>query len=250
MLGLAEEVGGDDRRAGGLVGDHEDLGRAGEQIDADEPEQLPLGLRDVGVPGADEQVDRLEAGQRAVDQCAERLDAADRVDGVRARGAERVERRVGHAVRSCGRRGGDPLDARHLGDEDAHQRAADQLVAAAGNVGADAADRYVAMAEQDALADLHLEVEQRRALRLREAADLGGRGVDVAGQLGGDGGGGAFEARRRRRGSPVDHRRRASRTTLRTAGSPRSAMSSRIAATVRDTSGSGRANAGRSPRFR
>ena len=62
MLGLAEQIGGDDGRPRGLVGDDEDLGRAGEEVDADDPEQLALGLRDVGVAGADEQVDRLQPG--------------------------------------------------------------------------------------------------------------------------------------------------------------------------------------------
>ena len=56
MLGLAEQVGRDDGGPRAVVGDHEDLGRAGEEVDPDEPEQLPLGLGDVRVAGADEQV--------------------------------------------------------------------------------------------------------------------------------------------------------------------------------------------------
>ena len=57
MLGLAEQVDRDDERVGVLVGDDQDLGRAGEQVDADLAEQLPLGLGDVRVAGAGEQVD-------------------------------------------------------------------------------------------------------------------------------------------------------------------------------------------------
>ena len=60
VLGLPEQVGGDELGVGRLVGDHEDLGRAGEQVDADRPEQLALGLGDVGVAGADDHVHRLE----------------------------------------------------------------------------------------------------------------------------------------------------------------------------------------------
>ena len=60
MLGLAEQVGGAHLGVGGLVGDDQDLGRAGQQVDADPPEELALGLGDIGVARADEHVDRLE----------------------------------------------------------------------------------------------------------------------------------------------------------------------------------------------
>ena len=77
MLGLAEQVGGDELGVGLVVGDHRDLGRAGEQVDPDAPEQLALGLGDVGVAGADDMStggSPLEAeGHRG-----ERLHAAER----------------------------------------------------------------------------------------------------------------------------------------------------------------------------
>ena len=62
---------------------HRDLGRAGEQVDADRPEELPLRLGDVGVAGADDHVHRLEAldPERHGGQ---RLDAADAEDLVGA----------------------------------------------------------------------------------------------------------------------------------------------------------------------
>ena len=52
VLGLAEQVGRDEPWVGRLVGDHQHLGRAGQQIDADAAEQLALGLGHVGVAGA------------------------------------------------------------------------------------------------------------------------------------------------------------------------------------------------------
>ena len=56
-----EQVGGDKLGIGVGVRDHDDLGRAGEQVDADRAEQLALGLGDVGVAGADDHVGGLEA---------------------------------------------------------------------------------------------------------------------------------------------------------------------------------------------
>ena len=107
VLGLAEQVDGDDERVGVLVGDDQDLGRTGEQVDADLAEQLPLGLGDVGVAGTGEQVDpadRLGAeGQRR-----DRLHAAEQVDLV---GAGEVHRRDGRGrdlAADRRRAGGDP----------------------------------------------------------------------------------------------------------------------------------------------
>ena len=64
MFGLAQQVGGAHLRVGGVVGDDQRLGRAGEQIDADAAEQLPLGLGDERVARTDQHVhrrDRLRA---------------------------------------------------------------------------------------------------------------------------------------------------------------------------------------------
>ena len=43
---------------GGVVGDHQDLGRAGEHVDADAAEEDALGLGDVLVAGPDDDVGR------------------------------------------------------------------------------------------------------------------------------------------------------------------------------------------------
>ena len=79
MLGLAQQVGRAHLGVGGVVGDDQDLGRAGEQIDADPAVELALGLGDIGVAGADQHVDRLEA-LGAERHRRHRLDAAQHMD--------------------------------------------------------------------------------------------------------------------------------------------------------------------------
>ena len=92
MLGLGDQVGGD--AAGSAVGVGEDhpLGRAGGQVDADLAADLELGGGHPGVAGADDPVDRVEAGVRQpVREGADRLGAAgddERLDPEQAGGAE------------------------------------------------------------------------------------------------------------------------------------------------------------------
>ena len=74
---------------GAVVGDDRDLGRAGEQVDADLAEELALGLGDVGVARADDDVG-LGQALDAVGHRGQRLDAAEREDVVGARGVHRV----------------------------------------------------------------------------------------------------------------------------------------------------------------
>ena len=75
MLGLADEVGRDDRRVCGIVGDDGNLGRSGEHVDADFAEQRALRLGDELVAGADDDVGRL-AGEEPVGQGGDRLHAS------------------------------------------------------------------------------------------------------------------------------------------------------------------------------
>ena len=82
MLGLAEEVGGDDGRVGAVVGDDEELARAGGHVDggaAGEAGDERLGLGDPGVAGA---ANLVAAGDcaGAQGQGGDRLGAADRPD--------------------------------------------------------------------------------------------------------------------------------------------------------------------------
>ena len=112
VLGLAEQVGGAHLAVDAVVGDDQRLGRAGEQIDADAAEQLALGLRHIGVAGADDHVDggdRLGAERHGGD----RLHAAEHVDLV---GAAEMHGGDDGRMRPAleRRRAGD--DALHAGD--------------------------------------------------------------------------------------------------------------------------------------
>ena len=57
VLGLRDEVGGDEHGIGAVVGEDHPLGRTGRQVDPDEPRDLELGGRDPGVARSDDPVD-------------------------------------------------------------------------------------------------------------------------------------------------------------------------------------------------
>ncbi len=172
MLGLAEQIGGDERRVGAVVGNDQDLGGARRQVDADQAEQLPLGLRHVRIAGAGDHVDGAHA-DAAVGHGAERLHAADGVDFVGARLGQRIERGGEDALRVARRgRADDVGDAGDLGGGDAHDGGGNERILAAGDVAADGFDRDDLLAERDAVADLGLELVQGVALALGEVGDL------------------------------------------------------------------------------
>ena len=60
MLGLADEVGGNEGRVCRIVGEDGDLGGSGLGIDADESATQSLGCRDVDIAGTGDEVDRIE----------------------------------------------------------------------------------------------------------------------------------------------------------------------------------------------
>jgi hypothetical protein len=170
VLGLPEQVGGDEFHVGVVVGDHGDLRRPGQQVDAHAAEQLALGFGDVGVAGADDHVHRrlaLEAERHG----RHRLHAAEREDAVRAAQVGGVEhRRVAGAA--AARRGAREhgVHARDLRHQHGHERAGHQRAVTGGQVGADAADRDLAVAHDQAGRDLPLEVRGGPQLQLGEAA--------------------------------------------------------------------------------
>src|SRR5919204_1467164 len=178
MLRLAEQIGGDHLHVGALVGDHQDLRRTGEEIDADAAEKLAFRFRDVRVAGAAKHVhglDRLRADAHRGDG----LHAAQHVDLVRA-----AEHHCGDGLgmrRALVRRraGDDALHPRHACRDDAHVCRGDHRVAAAGHVAADALYRNVLVPELHAGQRLHFDVAQRRLLVLGELADLRLRELDV-----------------------------------------------------------------------
>ena len=110
MLGLADQVGGDELRGSAQSSAiDQDLGRPGEQVDADLAEELALGLGDVGVARPDEHVDALDRLGPERER-GDRLDAAEDADLVGARPAciAATVARVGRPVegRRAGRRRG------------------------------------------------------------------------------------------------------------------------------------------------
>ncbi len=158
MLGLTEQVRGHDLGLGRLVGDHRDLRGAGEEVDGHLAEQLALGLGDVGVARADDHVDGLLV-QESERHRGEGLDAAEEEGPVDTRTRRGVEHRgVGPAVGLRRRARDDRRDAGDLRHVDGHEGARRQGEASSGEVGADAADRHVAMSGDDARRQLGLEV--------------------------------------------------------------------------------------------
>ncbi len=171
MLGLAQQIGRAHLGVGAVVGDDQDLGRPGEQIDADLAIELALGFGDIGVAGPDQHVDRLES-LGAERHRRHRLDAAQHMDLV---GAAQMHRRDRLGMRAALVRrgaGGDVADAGDLRGDDRHMRRGDHRVAPARHIAADPADRDMAMAEHHAGQGLDLDILQRGALDLGEVADL------------------------------------------------------------------------------
>ena len=167
MLGLAEQVYRDHEGVGVLVGNHQDLSRAGEQVDADLAEQLALGLGDVGVTRAGEQVD-LADGLGPYRHRGHRLGAAEQEDLVCASELKRGYRGGGNLTLDRRRAGGNPRDAGDLSGHHGHVGRRDERIAAAGHVGARRRHRDVLLAEEYAGLSLDLKVAQRVQLVLGE----------------------------------------------------------------------------------
>ena len=79
MLGLRQQIGGDPVGIAGVVGDDEHFRGAGDHVDADLAEHLPLGRGDIGIAGADDFRDRRDR-RRAIGERRHRLRAADAID--------------------------------------------------------------------------------------------------------------------------------------------------------------------------
>jgi hypothetical protein len=152
VLGLADQVRGDVRRVGGVVGEDGDLGRPGLGVDADQAAQQPLGGRHIDVAGPGDHVHGL-AGAGAVAEHRDGLRATDGVDlGDAEQRAGGQHTRVGQApVVPLGRRGdGDGLDARDLRGDHVHHHAGQQRRQAAGHVEAHPANRPPALGDRAA----------------------------------------------------------------------------------------------------
>ena len=178
VLGLAEQVGGAHLAVDAVVGDDQRLGRTGQQVDADPAEQLALGLRHVGVAGADDHVDRADrlGAQR---HGGDRLHAAEHVDLVGAAEMHGGDDRRMRPALERRRAGDDALDAGNPRRDDRHVRRGDHGIAPARHVAADRAHRDVLVAEHHARQGLDLEIAHGLLLLLREIAHLRLRELDV-----------------------------------------------------------------------
>ena len=140
----------------------------GEEVDADTAEQLPLGLGHEGVARADQHVDGGDAvGPEG--HGAHGLDAAEDMDLMGAAQMHGGNHRRGGLAAMRRRHGHDPGHAGHRGGDHGHVGRGDQRVAPAGDVATSRSHRNVAVAEDHPRHHLHLDVRERRALRLGEA---------------------------------------------------------------------------------
>ena len=145
---------------GRLVGDDQDLGGPGEQVDAHLAVELPFGLGHVRVPRPGDQVDpvdRLGAQRHG----RHRLHPAEQIDLVRAGQAHRRHRRGRDLAVDRRSAGHHPRHARHLRGHDRHVGGGGQRVPAAGDVGADRGHRDMPVAQDDSGPGLDLEVGHR-----------------------------------------------------------------------------------------
>ena len=150
VLGLGDQVGGDEAGLGAVVGDDGDLGRTRLGVDGDAVAQQPLGRRDVDVAGPGDDVDR-RALVGAVAEHGDGLRAAGRVHlgdaEQRARGQDRRVRQA--AVLGLRWRGdGDLGDAGHLGRDHVHQHRRGVGDQPARYVDAGPADRQVPLGDR------------------------------------------------------------------------------------------------------
>ena len=170
VLGLADEVGGQQARVGGFVGDDADFGGAGNRVNAHECGDQRLGGGNEDVARAGDLVNRIAqdvavlrlAALGAVCEHGNGLSAADRVylvnteDG--AGGEDGLVRQAFLIV--AGGRGGDGqrFDAGGLGRHSVHDDGARVDGLAAGHIQADALNRNPAFGHAGAFGEVGVEV--------------------------------------------------------------------------------------------
>ena len=184
MLGLPKQIAGDQGRVGGVVGEHQDFRRPGEQVDAAASEELALGFGDELVAGAAQDVDRFHAVEAESHQ-GKRGHAAQDENAIGPGGVDGVDRRRKiSALRHRRRARHHRFHPRNLRRDDAHLGRAEHGITSAGDVAAHAVHGNVLVAEDDAGADFRLQGQQRLALGLGEAPDIAlaimGVGDDLA----------------------------------------------------------------------
>ena len=155
VLGLGEEVRGHVGRLRRAVRDHDDLARAGDQIDADIAEDEALGERDVEVPRPDDLVDGAD-GRRSIRERGHGLGAAQPVDLGRPGEAGRGQHRRGHAPVPARRRDHHQIPhARHACGDQVHQHGGRVGRGPAGDVAPHPVERRHLLAEKRAVLVAH-----------------------------------------------------------------------------------------------
>ena len=176
MFGLTEQVGGNEGGIGSFVGNHQNLGGAGDHIDGNFAVEQPLCGGDVGVAGADDLLHLADAF-RAAGERGDTVDAAEAVDFGHAGKFHRVENCRMHRPVPPGRSdGNDLLHPRGGGDSGGVDHRGNQGRGAARNVDADPVERFKFLPERDAGADLRLPVARHGPFR--EGAHLRERRAD------------------------------------------------------------------------
>ena len=201
MLGLREQVGGDERNVGRLIRNHHDLAGARQGIDADDSENLALGLAHVRVARAENLVDRLQ-GRRAEGHRPDRLHATDAINFLDAKQVQGREQPVGNLAR--GVRRGENRDlgtARDLCQRRRHQHGRNQRHFAPGHVDSHPPDRIEFLPDRRAVLvprvpglgqpaaverdDILPRRRQRAGVRggqsFRGGGELGGRHAEIPG---------------------------------------------------------------------
>jgi hypothetical protein len=181
VLGLRHEVGGHPFGIG-VARDDDDLGRAGVEVDraiAAVAGDNRFGRRDVAIAGADDLVDARDR-PRAVGQRRNRVRAAHPEQP----GDAGLERGRQDGVLRPRTRDHDLAHARDARRNRGHQQRRGKRKAAAGDVAADAGERFDALLDDHARRDLHVEVFGD--LTIRDTGDVARGLADGAADVGAD----------------------------------------------------------------
>jgi hypothetical protein len=178
VLGLADQVGGDQRRVRGRVREDRDLGRSGLGVDADDSAHEALGRDAVDVGRAGHHVDRLAAAVGAFGVAVavgEHRDRSGAPGGVHLANAEqgaggehrRVRQPAVLALRRTGQ--GDGLDAGDAGGHDVHHDRRDERRLRGRHVETDPSDGHMRLHD-----DRAGRLLRGRLARVRQLGDAGG----------------------------------------------------------------------------
>ena len=151
MFRLTGEIRRDDGRIGRAVGNDHRLGRSSDHVDADAAEQHALGLGDIIVAGADDDVGGM-AREIAIGKRRHALHAAEREHRIGAGQSHGVKDRGIDALVALGRRRRDDVfNARRFCRAHAHNRGRGMGVSPTGHVASGGRHRHETLADDQAV---------------------------------------------------------------------------------------------------